>query len=59
MKPQVTRLKVADTDYAIKATRDVPEGTIYTTVIDGYDFCILESHAEKASKEIVKDVIVK
>ena len=50
MEPILTSFKVANSDYPIKATRDVPEGTVYTTEIDGRDFCILESLAEKAEK---------
>jgi hypothetical protein len=50
MKPQVTSYKVVNTDYSIKETWDVPDGTIYKTEIDGHDFCILESHSEKSEK---------
>lgn len=53
MKPQITSYKVANTDYSIKETWDVADGTIYRTEINGHDFCILESHAEKLSKEIL------
>lgn len=56
MESKVTLFKVANEDYLIKASKEVPEGTIYTTVIGGHDFCILESHQEKNQKQAVLEV---
>jgi hypothetical protein len=55
MEPIFAPYKVAGQDYPIKSQRDVPEGIVYTTEIDGRDFCILESHAEKDAKELTKE----
>lgn len=54
MKQNVTFFKVANEDYAIKESRQVPDGTIYTTVIDGHDFCILESNQDKETRQVIE-----
>lgn len=56
MAQKATVFKVADEEYLIKASKEVSEGTIYTTEIDGHDFCILESHQEKNQKQAVLEV---
>lgn len=50
MVQKATVFKVADEEYIVKASEEVPEGTIYITEIDGHDFCILESFQEKDQK---------
>lgn len=59
MKQNVTFFKVANEDYAIKASKEVPEGAIYMTDIDGHDFCILESHQEKNQKKTALKASIK
>lgn len=56
MVQKATVFKVADEEYIVKASEEVPEGTIYITEIDGHDFCILESHQEKNQKQAVLEV---
>jgi hypothetical protein len=54
MKQNTTFFKVANEDYAVKESRQVPDGIIYTTVIDGHDFCILESNQEKEKRQDIE-----
>lgn len=51
MKPQITSLKIATDEYPVYEIKDTPGGTVYKTEIEGRDFWILESHADKAEKE--------
>lgn len=47
------QLTVSDEIFETKNTKPVANGTVYTVQIDKKDFCIFESHEEKAEKEIV------
>jgi len=52
MKSEI--LKVTERDeYTVVSKRAIPEGTVYSVVIDGHDFCIFESVAEKKERAII------